>query len=94
MNIDDILNELNDSPLPSFDQLKELQKTLGNRIQRSIIEDMMIARTERQLSEIRRSNEVWFEEWPILSSHYDKALNRIKNVFKAYIDIMGLEMLN
>lgn len=92
--MDDIFERLNKSLLPSYEMLKELQATLGKRIQLGIIEDMMNARTIAELEEIKSSNDVWFAEWAELSLHYDKALNRIKNVFKVYKDLMGLEMLN
>jgi hypothetical protein len=92
--MDDIFDKLNKSLLPSYEMLKELQATLGKRIQLSIIEDIMNAHTVPELEQIRQDNEFWFEEWPELSLHYDKALNRIKNVFKVYKDLMGLEMLN
>jgi hypothetical protein len=93
-DMDDIFKRLNSQLLPSYEMLQELQRTLGKRIQLSIIEDMMNARTVSELEQIRDANEFWFNEWSELSLHYDKALNRIKNVFKVYRDLMGLEMMN
>jgi hypothetical protein len=77
-NIDDIIKELNNSQIPSLNQLEELRKTLGNRIQRSIIDDLLNASTIDQLDEIKHSNEVWFKEFPKLLENYVTARGRIE----------------
>lgn len=78
--LDDIFDKLNESLTPSLEQLRELQKQLGLEIQRSIIADMMNARTMEELSEIKRSNEVWFVEFSKLSLHYENAAKRLQFV--------------
>jgi len=91
---DDIFDKLNESLLPTIKQLEELQRELGLQIQRRIKEKLSNARTIPELEQIKDEDEVWFGEWPQLLVYYQNALNRIKNVFKVYKDLMGLEMLN
>ena len=93
-DMDDIFDKLNESLLPTIKQLEELQRELGLQIQRRIKEKLSNARTIEELEQIKDEDEVWFEEWPQLLVYYQSASDRIKNVFKVYKDLMGLEMLN
>ena len=93
-DINDIFDKLNKSLTPSLEQLRELQLTLKHRIQRSIIEDLMNARTIGQVNAVVTRNSEWISEWPELLAYKQSALNRIKGLFVTYIEINGIANLN
>lgn len=89
-NYDDIFDKLGDSLRPFYN----LQKQFEKDIQRRIIHEMHDARTILELEQIKEAEEVWFQEWEVLSIHYLSALKRLKTVNKAYRDLLGYEFLN
>jgi len=74
------LNKLNQSLVPTIEQLKELQEQLGRRIQSGIIEDLMRANTLQDVDVIVVENVWYFERWPVLIRFAAKARNRIERV--------------
>jgi len=68
------------SPVPTIEQLRELQEQLGRRIQTGIIEDLMNANTLQEVDSIVIDNSWYFEQWPVLIRFAARARNRIERV--------------
>ena len=68
------------SPVPTIEQLRELQEQLGRRIQTGIIEDLMNANTLQEVDSIVIDNSWYFEQWPVLIRFAARARNRIERL--------------
>lgn len=87
-DLGDLLNPM------SNDKIKDIQKTLTENLQRSILSDLMRCDTLSEVKEVERLNEPYFKMWGFLADALRVAKCRVTNITPAKIDAWGLSQLN
>lgn len=68
------------SDFPTADQLDNIKDCLRRTIQRRIIDDLVRSDTIHRIKEIRASNAVYFNLWPMLYKFAERAMIRVRHL--------------